>query len=102
MLALLREFRDVFAADMSELGYSDIALNRIDTQGLPSVHVPSRRTAEHTRKVIDEELDEILKYGIVRPIKSLYSSPVVIVTKKDGGMRFCIDYWRLNDQTKIE
>ena len=102
MLALLREFRDVFAADMSELGDSDIALHRIDTQGLPPVHIPSRRTAEHTRKVIDEELDEMLKHGIVRPSKSPYSSPVVIVTKKDGGMRFCIDYRRLNEQTKID
>ena len=85
-----------------QLGDSDIALHRIDTEGLPPVHVPSRRTAEHTRKVIDEERDEMLKHGIVRPSKSPYSSPVVIVTKKDGGMRFCIDYRRLNDQTKID
>ena len=35
MLALLREFRDVFAADISELGDSDIALHRINTQRLP-------------------------------------------------------------------
>ena len=102
MLALLREFRDVFAADMSKSGDSDIALHRIDMQGLPPVHVPSRRTAEHTRKVIDEELDEMLKHGIVRPSKSPYSNPVVIDTKKDGGMQFCIDNQRLNEQTKID
>ena len=48
MLALLRKFRDAFAADMSELGDLDIALHRINTQGLPPVHVPSRRMAEHT------------------------------------------------------
>ena len=41
MLALLREFWDVFGADMSELGDSEIALHRINTQGLPPVHVPS-------------------------------------------------------------
>ena len=102
MLALLREFRDVFAANMSELGDSDIALHRINTQGMPPVHVPSRRTAEHTCKVIDEELDEMLRHGIVQPSKSSYSSPVVIVTNKDGSMRFCIDYRRLNKQTKID
>ena len=69
MLAILWEFRDVFATDISELGYSDIALHRINMQGLPPIHVPSRRTAEHTRKVIDEELDEMLKHGIVRSSK---------------------------------
>ena len=102
LLALLREYRDIFAADMAELGDSGIALHRIDAQGLPPVHVPSRRTAEHTRKVIDTEWDEMLRHGIVQPSKSSYSSPVVIVTKKDGGMRFCIDYRRLNDQTKVD
>ena len=68
---------------MSELGDSDIALHRINMQGLPPVHVSSQRTAEHTQKVIDEELDKMLRHGIVFPSKSSYSSPVIIVTKKD-------------------
>ena len=39
---------------------------------------------------------------IVRPSKSHYASPIVIVTKKDGGMQFCIDCRCLNEQTKID
>ena len=81
---------------------TDIALHWIATQGLLPVHIPSRRTTEHTRKVIDEELDEMLKHGIVRPRKSSYSIPVVVVYKKDGGMQFCINYRRLNEQNTID
>ena len=98
MLAILCEF-EMSSLPTCQLGDSDIALHRIDTQGLPPVYVPSRRTTEHTRKVIDEELNEMLKHGIVRPSKSPYSGPVIIVTKKDGGMQFWIDYKCLSDQT---
>lgn len=40
------------------------------------------------------------KAGVVRLSKSPYSSPVVLVKKKDGSLHFCVDYWKLNTQTK--
>ena len=44
----------------------------------------------------------MLCHGIVHLSVSEYSSPVVIVTKKDGGMRLCVDYRNLNKQTRID
>ena len=102
MLTLLRKYRHVFATSAAELGNSSIATHRIDTQGLPPVHVPPRRTSPGVRDIINKELDEMLRHGIVRPSVSEYSSPVVIVSKKDGGMRFCVDYRKLNEQTRID
>ena len=51
-------------------------------------------------KAVNEELDEMLAMGIVRPVTSFGASPVVIVPKPDGTIRFCIDYSKLNGVTK--
>ncbi|GFV26536.1 retrovirus-related Pol polyprotein from transposon 297 [Trichonephila clavipes] len=55
----------------------------------------------HTeRRVINDEVDKMLKQNIHQTSESPWSSPVVIVRKKDGSLSFCLDYRRLNQVTK--
>lgn len=52
------------------------------------------------QKLIDVELQKLLDQGIIEPSKSAWSSPILLVPKKDGSYRVCVDYRRLNQVTK--
>ena len=51
------------------------------------------------QEIIDAEVDKMIEDGIIEPSDSPWSSPIVIVTKKDGTPRFCIDFQKVNDVT---
>ena len=56
-----------------------------DTQGLhPTIGQPPRRLPSHQRQVVQQHLDKMLRNGIIEPSKGPWSSPVVLVKKKDG------------------
>lgn len=58
------------------------------------------RISPKEQDVIMKEVEEMAKHEIIRPSNSPYASPVVLVAKKDGSIRFCVDYRKLNTITK--
>jgi hypothetical protein len=51
------------------------------------------------REEVDKHIDEMLQKKVIEPAVGPWSSGIVLVKKKDGSTRFCVDYRRLNDLT---
>ena len=58
-----------------------------------------RRLPLAKREAEREEVDKMLQAGVIEPSSSPWASPIVLVTKKDGSIRYCIDYRQLNNIT---
>lgn len=74
--------------------------HRINTGDHPAVSQKFYRVSPTERRVIQEEVDKMLEKDVIKESESPWSSPVVLVKKKDGSWRFCVDYRRLNSITK--
>ncbi|XP_065355311.1 uncharacterized protein LOC135949685 [Calliphora vicina] len=60
------------------------------------IHCSPRRLPITERKIVDDQIEEWLKEGIFEPSESEYSSPVVLVKKRNGEPRLCVDFRRIN------
>ena len=97
---MLNEYKDIISSDEFDLGRTDIVEHRIDTGDARPVRQTLRRTPEAYSHIIDEQLEILLKQGIIEPAQSKWSSNVVLVKKKDQTWRFCIDYRQVNQISK--
>ena len=91
------EFVDLFPIPGSALiGHTDAVEHTIDTSDSPPIRCAPRRMSPQRIKQEEVCIEEMLSGGQIEPSDSPWSAPVVLVTKKDGGTRFCVDYRRLN------
>ena len=97
---LIGENSDLFALQDSELGHTSLVQHKVDTGDHPPIKQPVRRIPFVYRDKIATMVAEMEQQGVIQPSSSPWASPVVLVPKKDGSHRFCIDYRRLNSITK--
>ncbi|KAI2666719.1 Retrovirus-related Pol polyprotein [Labeo rohita] len=96
---LVSQFDDVFSLLP---GQTNVVQHSIKTQ--PGVIVWQRpyRVPEARRCAIEEEIQHMLKLGVIEPSRSPWSSPIVMVPKPDGTLRFCNDFRRLNEVSEFD
>ena len=71
----------------------------------PVASVPNLRPYRypyHQKSEVEKLVHDMLKYGIIRPSISLYSSPIILLKKKDESWKFCVDYKALNHITILD
>ena len=85
--------------DTRGLGRTSLLSCEIETEGRP-IKQRYYNIARAKLKLLEAELDNMLKLGVVEPSNGSWSNPIVTVQKKDGTVRFCLDSRKLNKVTK--
>ena len=99
--SLLKEYHDIFSLEKRDMGHTNTTKHKIV---LKDPDTPPFK--EHFRRIPPPQLDEVREHlklmldaGVIQPSNSPWYNAVVLVRKKDGSLRFCIDFRKLNSLT---
>ena len=96
---LFIKYHGIFALEDLELGKTNIVKHKIVLEDPKPFRERYRRIPPHQYNEVKEHLKQMLEIGAIRKSKSPWASAVVLVRKKDGALRFCIDLRKLNART---
>lgn len=97
---LLNRFQDSFSRDEWDLGLTHLTSHAIKTEGAMPVKQPPRRVPMAYAEDEKRAIEDLKAKGVIRESTSPWASPIVLVKKKDGGVRLCVDYRRVNELVK--
>ena len=96
----MRKIADVFS---TKPGKTELIEYHIETGHTKPIKLPPYRVPQAFQAMVRQELKEMLNQGIIEPSVSKWAAPTVPIVKKDGTLRLCVDYRRLNaiSQTNV-
>uniref|UniRef100_A0A8B9GTI5 ribonuclease H n=1 Tax=Astyanax mexicanus TaxID=7994 RepID=A0A8B9GTI5_ASTMX len=98
--ALLEQYVSVFSQETGDLGCTTLVEHEIPLLDDIPVRQRYRRLSPSQYGLVKAHIQELVECGIAKPSCSPYSSPIVVVQKKDGSIRLCVDYRQLNAKTR--
>ena len=97
---MLMERHNIFSLELNEIGCTDTAEHVIELLDTEPFKEWFQCIAPPLVEEVWEYIQEMLDGGVIHPSQSAWCNAVVLVRKKDGGLRFCIDFHRLNSWIK--
>ena len=97
---LINEFSEIFATSDLDLGKAKGVTHKVDTADFEPIFQHAYRRSPAANKIIQEEVNKLLKGELIKPSNSPWASPLLLVKKKDGSNRVVIDYRKLNSISK--
>lgn len=98
--SLLTKYTSVFAAHEGDLGCTNLIAHDIPLLDNIPVRQRYRRIPPSDYELVKEHIHQLLEAQVIRESSSPYASPIVLVKKKDGSLRMCVDYRQLNNKTR--
>lgn len=102
LIQLLRGLSNVWRKPDEKLGAGVSFRHAVDTGSSRPVNEKPRRLQPRKMTEALAEVERMQSLNVIEPTNSPWAAPIVLVTKKDGSTRFCVDYRRLNDVTKAD
>ena len=97
---VFEKFRQTFAFPGDPLEKVDLWTHKINTGDCAPFKCAPYRVSESQKLQIEECINDMMAKGVIVPCVSQWASPVTLVPKRDGSVRFFIDYRRLNSATQ--
>ena len=91
---------NTFAIDQHDLGHTTAVRHQINTGNAPPIRQRPRQIPPAHCQETKHLIKDMLNKNIIQHSSSPWASPVVLVQKKDGSLRFCIDYRKVNAVTR--
>jgi hypothetical protein len=88
-----------YFARPGEVGRTNMGTHKIKLLDDKPVREPPRRIPMYKRQALEDEVKKLQDRGLIERSSSPWSSQVVMVQKKDGSWRMCVDYRKLNEKT---
>lgn len=92
--------QNVFSKNSTDIGLCKLIKHKIDVRDSRPIKQAPRRIPVHYRSKVYEMLEDMKKQKVIEPSCGPWASPIVLIPKSDGSLRFCIDYRKLNEVTK--
>lgn len=99
---LIKKYGNCFSKGLDDLGFTDLTEMVIELDDSEPVVYRPYRMSYADRVLVRNMVQEMVDHGIIRESTSPYASPIVLVQKKTGDKRLCVDYRALNRKTKKE
>ena len=93
------KYSEVVSRNKGQLGRTNVLQHKINTGNARPIRMAPRRLPLGRRTEAQQEIQHMLDTGVISPSKSPWCFPAVLIKKKDGAMRFCVDFRRLNEVT---
>ena len=97
---LLVRFQDTFSKDKWDIGLTSLTEHEIPTGEAAPIKQPPRRVPLAHADAEKKAIEDLKEKGVIRDSTSPWASPIVLVSKKDGGVRPCVDYRKVNELVK--